>query len=211
MSATRFCLIRHGETAWNAEKRIQGQIDVGLNATGEAQARAVPAGLAGQRFSVAYSSDLERAWTTATLAVASLGVPLLPESALRERHYGAYQGLTPDEAARQHPELHRRHLARDLDYDYDGGESLNAFAVRVRAGMDELVARHAGGTVLIFTHGGVLDVVYRTATGRPLDAPRDYTLPNAGINWVECQAGQWRVLSWADRRHLEATLDEVMR
>lgn len=206
---TRFCLIRHGETDWNSEKRIQGQIDIDLNAGGRAQAAAVAAGLAGQTFAAVYSSDLRRAWHTAQIAAAGLGLAVAPALTLRERHFGVMQGVTSAEARQHFPDVHQHHQARTPDYDFDTGESLIAFAARVLGGLDELAARHAGENVLAFTHGGVLDIVHRAATGRPLDAPRDFTLPNAAFNWVECDSNGWRLISWADCRHLQRALDEV--
>lgn len=207
---TRFCLIRHGETDWNAEKRLQGQIDIQLNAMGEAQARAVRPGLAKYDFSAAYSSDLARAWRTAQMATDGLRMPaVLPAPTFRERHYGVYQGLTAAEALARHPEVHRHHATRNLEYDYETGESLCDFAVRVMDGFTELAARHRGETIVVFTHGGVLDIIYRVATGRGLEEPRDFPIPNAALNWLECQGGDWSLISWADTAHLSRTLDEV--
>jgi probable phosphoglycerate mutase len=206
---TRFCLVRHGETDWNGEKRIQGQIDIDLNAAGEAQARAVRAGLAEHSFVAAYSSDLLRAWRTAQIATRGLGLAVSPAPTLRERNFGVLQGVTSQEASVQRPVAHRHHQARTPDYDYETGESLNAFAARVTTGLDAMAARHAGQSVLAFTHGGVLDVVYRAATGRALDVPRDFQLPNAAFNWLEYGATGWRLISWAECSHLRRALDEV--
>lgn len=206
---TRFCLIRHGETDWNSEKRIQGQIDIDLNASGRAQARAVAAGLAGQAFAAVYSSDLRRAWHTAQIAAAALGLAVSPALTLRERHFGVMQGVTSAEARQHLPDVHRHHQARTPDYDFDTGESLIDFAARVLSGLDELAGRHAGASVLAFTHGGVLDIVHRAASGRALDAPRDFTLPNAAVNWVAHEGDGWRVILWADCRHLQRALDEI--
>ncbi len=208
---TRFCLIRHGETPWNAERRIQGQLDIGLNTTGEAQARALGAGLADQHFTAVYSSDLARAWHTAVVATQNLDLPnLRPEACLRERHYGLCQGLTVEEALARHPEIHHHHRQRSLDYDYGTGETLRAFATRALEGLTRLAERHPGGTLLAFTHGGILDIVYRAATGRDLSGPRVFPVPNAAMNWLEYAAPRWTILAWADRRHLERTLDEVV-
>lgn len=207
--STRFCLIRHGETDWNSERRIQGQIDIDLNASGRAQARAVATGLAGQSFAAAYSSDLRRAWHTAQIAAAGLGLAVSPAPTLRERHFGVMQGVTVAEALQSFPEVHQHHQARTPDYDFDTGESLIVFAARVMAGLEVFAARHAGQNVLAFTHGGVLDIVHRAATGRAMDAARDFTLPNAAFNWVERDGDAWRLISWADCRHLKRALDEV--
>ncbi|MDP2135723.1 MAG: histidine phosphatase family protein [Sulfuritalea sp.] len=208
-ASTRFCLIRHGETDWNGEKRIQGQIDIDLNVRGEAQARAVADGLYGQSFAAIYSSDLLRAWHTARIAATGLGRAVSPAPTLRERHFGVMQGVTASEAREQLPHAHRHHQARTPDYDFDSGESLIVFAARVMSGLDALAERHPGQSVLAFTHGGVLDIVYRAATGRALDAPRDFTLPNAALNWLERDDAGWRLISWADCRHLDRALDEV--
>jgi probable phosphoglycerate mutase len=208
--ATRFCLVRHGETDWNGEKRIQGQIDIDLNRAGRAQARAVAEGLRGQPYAAVYSSDLLRAWNTAQIAVAGRQIAVSPAPTLRERHFGVLQGVTSLEASERHPDVHRHHQARTPDYDYETGESLIVFAARVMAGLEVLAARHVGQNVLAFTHGGVLDVVYRAATGRALDVPRDFALPNAALNWVEHDNAGWRLISWADCRHLQRALDEVV-
>lgn len=206
---TRFCLVRHGETDWNGERRIQGQIDIDLNQTGEAQAQALRPGLTQHGFAAIYSSDLLRAWRTAQIATAGLGLAVAPAPTLRERHFGVLQGATLHEASLRHPEVHRHHLARTPDHDYETGESLVDFAARVMTGLDAIAARHAGQNVLAFTHGGVLDVAYRAATGRRLDTPRDFTLPNAAFNWLERDGDDWRLISWADRRHLTLARDEV--
>jgi probable phosphoglycerate mutase len=207
---TRFCLVRHGETDWNSEKRVQGQIDIDLNALGEAQARAVRAGLARHAFAAVYSSDLLRAWRTAQIATAGLGLAVSPAPTLRERHFGVLQGVTAQEASVQRPDAFQHHRARTPDYAYETGESLIAFSTRILDALDALAVRHAGQNILAFTHGGVLDIVHRAATDRALDAPRDFVLPNAAFNWVEYGDAGWRLISWADCTHLQGALDEVL-
>ena len=206
---TRFCLIRHGETDWNAEKRVQGQIDIDLNAAGEAQARAIAEGLREQAFAAVYSSDLLRAWNTAQIAMAGRQIAVSPAPILRERDFGVLQGLTAAEASLVNPVAHHHHQARTPDYACENGESLLAFSARVMAGLAALADQHRGETVLAFTHGGVLDVVYRAATGRALDMPRDFLLSNAALNWLDYRDGNWQLIAWADRRHLQAALDEL--
>lgn len=202
----RLCLIRHGETDWNAEKRIQGHTDVPLNATGRAQALAVAFNAAHQRFAAIYSSDLARARETAQALAAREDEPVLPVPALRERHYGLFQGLTAAEAAVRHPEAYAHYLARDPDYAFDTGESLRVFAARVTACIDGLARRHAGQTVAAVSHSGVLDILYRRATGRPLSTPRDFEIPNCALNWFRIGAQGWRLEAWADRHHLSTVL-----
>lgn len=209
MVSTRLCLVRHGETAWNSERRIQGQIDIDLNAVGQAQAHALRAALSGLEFAAAYSSDLRRAWHTAQIATAGLGMDLVPAPDMRERHFGVLQGVAAHEAASRHPLAHRHHQARSTDYDFEFGESLLDFSARVTGALEALAHAHPASDVLVFTHGGVLDVAYRLATGRPLEVARDFPLGNAAINWIEHHSGAWRLLSWGDSRHLQGILDEV--
>ncbi|OHC62738.1 MAG: phosphoglycerate kinase [Rhodocyclales bacterium GWA2_65_20] len=209
MNPTRLCILRHGETDWNIEKRIQGQIDIPLNAAGRAQAAATAAGLAAQRFDAIYSSDLARTWQTAQPIAAALGLPLNAAPALRERHYGQMQGLTGEEARRRFPALHAAYAARDPQHDLDGGESLAHFAARVAQALRDLAGAHAGQTLLLVAHGGVLDIAYRLATGRGIEGPRDFPIPNAGLNWLEYRETAWRLVAWGEKAHLEAALDEV--
>lgn len=213
MTPTRFCIVRHGETDWNAEKRLQGQIDIALNAAGQAQAMAIRAHLKkAPVFAAIYSSDLARAWHTAKIATADMKLAVLPAPTFRERHYGTHQGLTSAEAAQAHPAMYRLHQARDLHYAYDTGESLAAFAARIHDGLNALTEQHHGKNVLIFTHGGVLDIIYRLVTQRPLDTPRDFPIPNAALNWVthdaKPSANPWQIITWGDQAHLTEALDE---
>jgi len=209
VSATRLCLVRHGETAWNAEGRVQGQVDVPLSAVGLAQARAVAAALAGERFDAIYSSDLTRVRQTAEPAAERLGLPVALDAALRERHYGMFERHTYVEVRERYPAEYARFRDKDLDFDFVSGESLRAFAARSLACVAALVERHAGESILVFTHGGVLEMVYRHASGRTLSSPRDFELPNAALNRVEARPGAWRVDAWAEVAHLERALDDL--
>jgi len=210
VNATRLCLIRHGETAWNAERRIQGQLDVPLSTVGHAQARAVANALAQEDFAAVCSSDLARALHTAEAAAHLLRLPIQRRVGLRERHYGVLQTLTYAEFERRHPQAYVRFQAREEAFALPGGgESLRQFADRVNRCIDEIVAAHAGGQVLVFTHGGVLDILHRRASGRPLSAPREVEIPNAALNWIAVEDGKWSLLSWAERGHLAEALDEL--
>ena len=208
-AATRLCLIRHGETDWNAEKRIQGHTDIPLNATGRAQALAMAYTAAHQRFAAVYSSDLARARETAEALAIREGETVRSLPGLRERHYGLFQGLTAADAAIRHPALHARYLARDPDCDFDTGETLMAFARRVAEAIHWLARHHPGQTVAAVCHSGVLDVIYRRATGLPLSTPRDFEIPNCALNWFQVDAQGWRLEAWADRHHLSRVLTEA--
>jgi probable phosphoglycerate mutase len=209
MKPTRLCIVRHGETDWNAAKRLQGQVDIPLNDVGQAQAAATAAGLAGQRFDAIYSSDLLRAWQTAQPIAAVLGLGVNAAPGLRERHYGRMQGLTSADARQRFPDLSAAYAARDPQHDLEGGETLARFAERVARTIADLAAAHAGQTLLLVAHGGVLDIVYRIAAACELTVPRDFPIPNAGVNWIEYRDGTWRVLAWGEKGHLDIVLDEV--
>ena len=205
---TRICLIRHGETDWNLEKRIQGHTDIPLNDTGRAQALAMAFSAAQQGFHTIYSSDLQRAWETAEALAQRQGQPVKPLPQLRERHFGLFQGLTAAEGAARHPAAYAHYVARDPDYDFETGESLRGFAARVAAGIDWLVRHHEGQTLAAVCHSGVLDLVFRRATGRPLTSPRDFKIPNCSLNWFHFDVHGWHLESWGDRHHLGQVLTE---
>ncbi|NWG88052.1 MAG: histidine phosphatase family protein [Hydrogenophilaceae bacterium] len=205
---TRICIIRHGETDWNLEKRIQGQTDIPLNATGRAQALAMAYNAAHHQFSAIYSSDLSRALDTAQGLAERLGLEVKTLPQLRERHYGIFQGLTAAEGERLHPAAHARYAARDPDYDFETGETLRDLAERAIAGIAWLARHHSGQTIAAVSHGGVLDVLYRKATGRTLEAPRDFKIPNCALNWFHIDGHGWHLETWGDRHHLENVLVE---
>lgn len=206
---TRLCLVRHGETAWNAEGRVQGQLDIPLNDTGRAQAQATAEALAGLDFSAIYCSDLARVRQTAEPSARRLALPVAYDAALRERHYGMFESLTYVEVRDKHPHEYARFRDKDPDFDFNGGESLRGFNQRALGAVLALAERHAGEQILVFTHGGVLEMVYRHVTARGLSGPRDFEIPNAGLNWVELGPAGWSVGAWADTAHLAAARDDL--
>lgn len=210
MPDTRICLVRHGETSWNAQRRLQGHEDVALNPAGLAQAEAVAEALSSTRFDAIFSSDLQRALHTAQHIARHQACALIAEARLRERHFGLMQGLTREEAEVRHPGLYAR--LRSLEPDAvpgGGGESLLAFHTRVRTLVTEIAHTHAGQTVLLVSHGGCLDAIYRFITGTPLEKPRDFPLGNATLNWVSHHAGHWQLEAWDERKHLNSVRDEL--
>ncbi len=207
--STRLCIVRHGETAWNAEHRVQGQLDVPLNATGQAQALAASRVLAQEKFDVIYSSDLSRARQTAQPTASLLSMMVLLEKDLRERHYGIFERLTYAEVKARYPEDYARFEARDPDYAFRTGESLKDFYARSIAVVARIAQAHEGQSILVFTHGGILDKLYRFITGLPITAQREFGIPNAGLNRVELTAAGWHIRNWADTAHLESALDDL--
>ena len=204
--ATEIILVRHGETAWNRELRFQGHVDIPLNDAGHEQARRVGLRLAGERADHAFSSDLMRAQQTAAPAAQQLGLDVVTQAGLREQHFGVVEGLRGEEIRELHPRAWEDWLEFREDHAMPGGESAQQFHARVIGALGTIVAAHAGTTLLVVTHGGVLDMVWRTARGLGLNGPRQSDIPNAGINRIRIadpsRPTGIEILDWADTRHL---------
>lgn len=199
---TRVLAVRHGETAWNIAGRMQGHLDSSLDASGQSQADALGRRLAAEAIHHVYASDLGRTVETAKRIVVATGHEIALEAGLRERHLGVFQGLTGTEAQAAHPAHWTRFRSRDPDHDLDDGESLRAFSARVNGAAARLASLHPGRTLLLVTHGGALDVMYRHATGLALEAARNFTLLNASLNEFHVRDGRWTVVHWGDVDHL---------
>jgi probable phosphoglycerate mutase len=199
---TTLLAVRHGETRWNAEGRMQGHLDSDLDPSGIAQADALGRRLADERIDAVIASDLGRTLATARGITAHTGHAIRTDARLRERHLGIFQSLTGTEAALRHPADWRRFKERDPEHDLHGGETLRQFSARCVACVNELAALHPHATLLVVTHGGVLDVLFRHTTGLPLAAPRTFTLLNASLNTFEITQGMWTLLHWGDIAHL---------
>ncbi|AVQ82035.1 MULTISPECIES: histidine phosphatase family protein [unclassified Variovorax] len=209
--ATRLIAVRHGETAWNVDTRIQGHIDIGLNATGLWQAQRAGAALADEPIGVVYASDLSRAWQTAQAIAEPHGLAVQPEPRLRERAFGNMEGLSFAEIEATLPAQAKRWRERDPEFEPEGGESLLTFRDRVTGVAAELAARHPGELVVLVAHGGVMDVLYRAATRQGLQAPRTWQLGNAAINRMLWTPEGFSLVGWSDTTHLAVgdTLDET--
>ena len=208
---TELILIRHGETDWNAQQRIQGHLDIPLNRTGLAQAEAI-----GERFrdvaiDVLVSSDLRRAMQTAAPLCQARQLELLREPRLRERHLGVLQGKTREEAQQEAPTAFDIFRSRATDATLDEGESLAAFASRVIDVVAELTRTHDNKRIVAVTHGGVLDIAYRHATRMPLEAARNFPIHNASVSTFRLESGELRLQSWCDISHLpdQSAMDET--
>lgn len=200
---TRIVAIRHGETDWNAQSRLQGQLDIPLNPHGQRQAARLADALRHEGLVAVISSDLARAHATAAAFTEPLGLPLRLEPGLRERGFGMLEGKTYEEIDRLWPDHARRWRERDIEFTPLGGESLLVFQQRVVAIARELAALHGGGTIALVTHGGVLDCLYRAAQGIDLQAHRTWQLGNAAINRLLHSPQGLAVVGWNDRSHLE--------
>ena len=208
--ATRIIAIRHGETAWNLDTRIQGHHDIPLSAVGHRQAERLAAALSDEPLAAIYASDLTRARQTAHYLGQAHGVAVTPEPALRERGFGDFEGKTFSEIEALLPEQSLRWRRRDPEFAPAGGESLLALRSRVVAAAERLAAQHPGELIAMIGHGGVMDVLYRAATRLDIQAPRTWALGNAAINRLLWTPEGFALVGWADTQHLDdASLDEA--
>lgn len=204
MEATRIIAVRHGETAWNVDARIQGQLDIGLNDTGRWQARRVGEALAAEPITAVYSSDLGRAHETAQAVAEFTGIPVVADEGLRERSFGLFEGKTFDEIHENWPDHAHNWRKRIPEWQPpDGGESLLELRERVTRTMQELAARHPGEQIVVVAHGGVLDTLYRVATGQEVNSPRTWELPNGAINRLLWTPEGFTLVGWSDTQHLD--------
>ena len=159
-----------------------------------------------------YSGELSRAWLTAAPLAGRLGLDVIAEPRLRERSFGIFEGLTLDEIAARYPAEFAHWRARDLAWRPDGGESGQQLIDRVLSAATDVVARHAGQTVVLVSHGGVLDVVYRTARALEWHAPREHQMLNAAINRLTASSPPLAlsIERWSDVAHLEESRDELL-
>ncbi len=181
---TRVFLVRHGETQWNRELRVMGQLDIPLNDVGREQARRTAALLAGERFAAIYSSDLVRALETAQIIAAPhrLDVIALPE--LREARYGLWEGLTRDEVLQRFPEEYKMRQTDPENFRPSGGESRTELYERASKIFSELVARHPHQKILLVSHGGTIRAILRSVLGLG-PGNGHFAVDNCGITIID--------------------------
>lgn len=213
MTATRIIAVRHGETAWNVDTRIQGQLDIELNDRGQWQAQRVGRALADEPIARVYSSDLKRAHATA-LAIAQnnrtlASKPVELHPGLRERAFGKFEGHTYAHIEATWPEESLRWRQREPDFAPVGGETPQQVMDRVAQTVNLLASQHMGEQIVLVAHGGVLDMLYRLATQQSVRAPRTWELGNTSINRLLWTPDALTLVGWSDTRHLEeSALDE---
>ena len=212
---SEFWFIRHGETDWNLARRLQGWQDIPLNDTGLAQAARLAQRLRDDvvdtPFAALYSSDLRRARATAQAVAAAVGLPVHIEHGIRERNFGVLEGLQYDTLDETAPEAAAAWRSRDPARPLQDGETLGEFNTRVLGTIEELARRHAGQRVLVVTHGGALDLIWRRASGIALSEPRHTKMLNAAINRVRIDERGWHMLDWGDDSHIaEQARDDVV-
>jgi len=199
----KLILVRHGETVWNAEGRVQGQTDSPLTARGRAEARMVGQRLASMQIAAIYSSDVGRARETAEIIAAPHGLAVTAVPALRERCYGVLEGRTMDEAARDDAGWLEAWRADRLRLAPPEGESQPELCRRVMAALREIVAAHAGDAVIVATHGGPIKSAVFAVLDIPISSWDLTWVANGSITVLRGTPEVLRVAAYNDICHLE--------
>ncbi len=181
----QICVARHGETDWNATGVLQGWLDIPINDLGREQARQLADKVAAYGLTRVYSSPLRRAAETADILVRQLRLasPILLEG-LKERNFGAIQGIPKQELAELNPVLVQQILSRNPACNFEQGESMDYFAIRVLGALMEIGGGCAGERVMVITHGWCMDVLTRHVRGLPRSAILHLKRKNSECLWV---------------------------
>ena len=201
MNPTRLLLIRHGETAWNIEGRLQGWGDSPLSAHGMGQAMRLAESLTGAAPAALVCSDAGRALATAAFIGLRIGQEPHPDPRLREISFGSLEGHLNATLPADMLAAKNGIMAMDptCTLALPGGESPAAVSQRVWSCLDELAERYRGTTVLVVSHGGVLASVLRTVLGIPAGVPRRFRIGNTAlIHLVRADRGDPWLLDFDD-------------
>ena len=196
MKETEIILIRHGETEWNSQKRMQGHSNSDLSSVGQAQIQALGQWMKNVPFDHIYSSDSLRAKQTAESITQFSGHELQFDQRLREKNLGVFEGLTSEEARERHPEVFRLFKTAGSKYVIDEGESTQQLQDRALEIVDEIRIKHPEERVLLVTHGGFIRVVMKHSLGLSLETPTRFLIRNTGVfrlvwedKWIVSQMG----------------------
>ena len=203
-------IVRHGETEWNAEGRIQGHTDIGLSENGAQQARSLGQRLADRQIDVAYSSDLKRTSETARLALGDRNVVLNETPRLREYHKGIFEGMTLTEIQTQFPDEYPKYLEKDLSYAPEGGETTRDVSTRMASIFQEIKAKHLDETVLVVSHGGALRAAMVSLLGMHLEGNWSFVFGNCGLTMVDTFADNAVLRLFNDTSHINGTVHHGM-
>lgn len=199
-------IARHGQTAWNVEKRYQGHSDIPLNEVGQAQAEALADRLASEKLHAVFSSDLQRAVQMASAVAHRRSLQISTEPRLREANFGVFEGLRYKEIVDQYPTMAKSWFA-DPEQPPQGGEKLSEVAARVGACVDDLIASHGGKRVLLIGHDGALRLMLCHLLGMPAHAYWRFNLDPGSLTRVNVYPGGAILIRLNDIGHLEPTDD----
>lgn len=204
---TDILIIRHGQTAWNTQKRLQGHSDIPLNENGRLQAVTLAEILRDEPLDAIFSSDLQRAYQTAYEIAKIHNLPVHQDRSFRERCYGICEGMKDGEIREAYPESYKAWYAADPDHFFPDGErkteSPRQFHHRAVNAIREAATRYPGKKIAIVTHFGVIETAYRTAQNIPLGTHCRMPVLNTSINRFRWTGGTLELLQWGEASHLE--------
>ncbi len=202
MKETEIILIRHGETEWNSQQRMQGHSNSDLSSVGQAQIQALGQWMKNVPFDHIYSSDSLRAKHTAEAITQFSGHKLKIDLRLREKNLGVFEGLTSEEARERHPEVFRLFKTAGSKYVIDEGESTQQLQDRALEIVNEIRIKHPEERVLLVTHGGFIRVVMKHSLGLSLETPTRFLIRNTGVFRLVWE-DKWLVSQMGGVSHLE--------
>ncbi len=212
MQATKVFIVRHGETYWNVEGRIQGHDDSPLTEIGITQAESLAKRLRDYQFAAIYSSDLPRAQETAQhIANRRKNQSIILKPCLRERNFGILQGIVKKDLQKFFPEESTHYENNDPDHIIPDGESLRTFRQRCVDCLEDLVSQHENEVILVVAHSGVLRSIFKHTFNLPFNIPRYFEMLNASVNVFLRTREHWVLETWGDMGHLQhiRALDDI--
>lgn len=196
-------LIRHGETDWNNERRIQGHTDTPLNASGIAQAEKLAARLASEeKIDALYTSPLARARTSAEIIGRKLGLQPILDDRLIEKHLGEMEGMSFQEIEQQQPEIAQRWRESKEHFLLPGEETPQDLQKRIQSFLDEITPRHNGSRVVAVSHGGAINMLISTLMELDINRRWPFWFDNASISWMDLTGPHPRLRLLNDTCHL---------
>lgn len=210
-AVTRVILVRHGQTIWNDGARFQGHMDSPLTEEGVRQVEALGKRLAPENVSAVYSSDLGRAMQTAEIIAGRTKHRVISDTRLREQCLGIFEGLSKDEIPKRYPEEWKRYHSRDPEYVVPGGESPRGRFELGLACLSELALRHRGENIVVVTHGGLVQGMFRHVVGVPFREARRFSIQNAAYNVFLHHEEGWSVQTWGDVSHVREMAENQVK
>jgi broad specificity phosphatase PhoE len=199
---TQFTIVRHGETSWNAEARIQGHTDVPLTEKGIQQARMAGARLKNERFDAVYASDLKRAYVTGEEIASVHGLDVIPTPLLREANLGEWQGMTLRDVEERFPEQYVEYRRDSIGHRPPGAEKLEEVIARCREFIDMAVKEYPDGKIAVAAHGGSVRGLVAAAFGVGPELYRRIRMDNGSITVFEIRDGEPYLKLLNDTCHL---------
>tara|TARA_E500000331_G_C17082781_1_gene637660 strand:+ start:187 stop:813 length:627 start_codon:yes stop_codon:yes gene_type:complete len=207
----KLIFVRHGQTSWNLQRKLQGQLDIPLDDSGIIQTKLLCSRFKTEKIDIIFSSPLQRALDTALPVANFFNLGVICSGLISERNFGIIQGIKLKEIDQDVDKQIILKKTIDPTYKPKMGESLEELQNRIFKFLGFLNMLDNSLKVLCITHGGILDLIYRFSQNEAINAPRKWKIPNTGVNVFDYSNGKLLLKNWADTRHLEnfISVDEL--